>query len=268
MLRRLVLALVVAAGLCLTGAAYGQMGPGGPGGFGGGGPGGGPGGFDPAMIQQMQQMGQQVMQNMQNAGVDPQQFFQEQMQNGNFDPQSMAQTLVDKGFMTQDMYNQMNNMMTQMQQQFPQGNPGMMPQNNALNNIRQQLGVTADDEWNVLLPKIQRVLTALADVEQNTQPTMGNRMGGGFGGRGGAANVPVGTPGAQAAAETPIAKAWRELREAVQDVQTPDSVVAAKLSAWRQFHRQAQLELDASQKDLLQLLTLRQEAILMRIGIL
>ena len=269
MMRRLVLALAVAAGTWMAGAAYGQMGGGGgPGGFGGG----GPGGFDPAMMQQMMDMRDQVMQNMQNAGVDPMQFFQDQMQNGNFDPQSMAQTLMDKGFMTQDQFNQMNNFMNQVQQQFQQGNMGAMMQNNALNNIKQQLNAT-DEEWTVLLPKIERVLTVMADVQQNAAGAAGNRGGfGGLGGRGGAAgggaNVPVGAAGAPAATETPIAKAWRELQAAVQDDQTADEEVAAKLKAWRQLHEAARQDLEGAQKDLVQFVTLRQEAVLVRIGVL
>ena len=265
MLRRLVLALAVAAGTWMAGGEYGQMGGGGrPGGFGGGG--GGPPGFDPAVMQQMMDMRDQVMQNMQDAGVDPMQFFQEQMQNGNFDPQSMAQTLVEKGFMTQDQFNQMNNVMNQIQQQFQQmqqGNMGAMPQNNALANIKQQLNAT-DEEWTVLMPRIERVLTAMADVQQNAAEAAGNRFGGG----GGAANVPVGAAGAPAAVETPIAKAWRELQAAVQDDQTTEEEVAAKLKAWRELHEAARLELDGAQKDLVQFVTLRQEAVLMRIGVL
>jgi hypothetical protein len=39
-------------------------------------------------------------------------------------------------------------------------------------------------------------------------------------------------------------------------------------AAWRKLHEQVRQELDGAQKDLVQFVTLRQEAVLMRIGVL
>lgn len=270
MFRRLVLALAVVVGTSLAGTGYAQMGGGG-----GGGPGGGGGGFgnmDPALMQQMQDMGQQIMTNMQNAGVDPQQFFQDQMQNGNFDPQAMQQALVDKGYMTADQAAQMNNIMNQMQQNFQQQTGQDMATiraNNALNNIRRQLNVTDDGEWNVLLPKIQRVLSALADFKQQPSPlTSPARGAGGLGGAAGGGAAAGAGGAATSAAERPIDKAWRELQEIVKDAQADDGRIAAKLAAWRQLHGAAKNDLVAAQTDLVGILTLRQETILMVLGVL
>jgi hypothetical protein len=285
MLRRTILVLTVVTGTWLVGGARGQMAPGGGGGF----------NIDPAMMEQMQQMaqmGQQVMQNMQDSGVDPMQFFQEQMQGGNFDPAAMQQALVDRGLMTNDQLNQMQGVMNNLQQSFQnQGFQGMQGQGNfntvstnaLLNNIRRQLNV-GDAEWTVLLPKIQRVLADLSDVRQNN-PTgvssglmpnlpmagnVGGPMGGaaGVGGMAGMAGGMAGAANAANARETPQAKAWRELQQALQDDQTPDAEVKAKLAAWRQLHEGAKSDLDAAQKDLTQYVTLRQEGVLITMGIL
>jgi hypothetical protein len=270
MLRRIFIAFTFIAATSFAGIAHAQMPPG-PGGF------GGPGGpnLDPATMQQLQQMqgvAQQVMQNMQNAGVDPQQFMMEQMQNGNFDPSnpaSMMQTAVDQGFMTPEQANQMAGTMNNLMQTFQnqrglQGNPATRG-NALLNNIRRELGIVADDEWAALAPRIQRVLSCLADVRQN------NPTGVSTGTLPDPTPNPAAAPDAPnipAAQESPLARAWRELQLALQDNQTPESQIHAKLAAWRQLHDAAKADLAAAQTSLQQLLTLRQEAVLISLGIL
>jgi hypothetical protein len=227
--------------------------------------------MDPAMmqqIQQMQSMGQQVMQNMQDAGVDPQQFMQEAMQNGTMDftdPSSMMQTMVDRGFMTADQATQMNgvmnNLMQAVQNQFgDQAMPNANRGNSLLNNIRRQLAIVADDEWAVLAPKIQRVLNDLADVLQNNPSGVPTGIAPQV-----AAPIADGLPNAQ---ETPLARAWRELQLVLQNDQTPESQIRAKLTAWRQLHDAAKANLQAAQASLVQLVTLRQEGVLISLGIL
>jgi hypothetical protein len=273
MLRRTILVFAAVAGTWLGGAARGQMGPGG-GGF----------NIDPAMmeqINQMQQMGQQIMTNMQNSGVDPQQLMQDAMQNGNGDPQAMMQSMmqmaVDQGWATKDQINQMQGFMNNMQQTLQnQGMQGFQGQGNApggnslLNNIRRELGVVANEEWAVLMPKIQRVLADLSDVRQNNPtgvssgvvPTAAipSNLNAGPGG-----TMVAGVPYAQ---ETPLAKAWRELQQVLQDVQRPDAEVSVKLATWRRLHEAARSDLKVAQEDLTQYLTLRQEGVLLAMGIL
>jgi hypothetical protein len=271
MLRRTILAVAIVAGPFLSGVAHGQMGPGG-GGF----------NMDPAMmeqIQQMQQMGQQVIQNMQNAGVDPQQFMMEQLQNGNFDPISMMQSAVDQGLMTANQANQMQGVMNNLQQSLQnQGVQGFQGQGNAnntrvnslLNNIRRELAVAADTEWAVLEPKIVRVLADLSDVRQNNPTGVSSgvvpnvaipaNVNGGLGGA-----MAAGAPNVQV---TPLARAWRELQQVLEDEQRSDAEVTAKLSGWRRLHDAAKSDLKVAQEDLTQYLTLRQEGVLLSMGIL
>jgi len=259
-LQAILAAAVLAIGL-IAGPTHAQVDPNG---------GAGPGGFqiDPAMaqqFQQMQEMGQSVMQNMQNSGVDPQQFFQEQfqnqIQNGNFDPTAIQQSLVDKGFMTQDQMDQAQNFMTNLQQNLQNQGFGGFQQgpnqtNFLLNSIRQQLNVAGDDEWGVLAPKIQRVLVDIQDVRQNNPNGVSNGI------------VPRILPPNDQSPETPLAKSWRELLEVSQDPQQQDDTIRAKLAAWRQLHASAQSGLNTAQVDLTQFVTLRQEAVLVVMGIL
>ena len=74
--------------------------------------------------------------------------------------------------------------------------------------------------------------------------------------------------GAPNVQETPLAKAWRELQQALQDEQRPDAEVTARLAAWRRLHDAAKSDLKVAQEDLTQYLTLRQEGVLLSMGIL
>lgn len=197
---------------------------------------------DPEMVQQLQQFGQQMLQNMQAKGIDPQEYFQgmaQKIQDGTYDPQDIQQEMIDKGIVTNDM-------MTQMQ--------GTM-QKLALSAIRQQLAST-DEEWAVLLPKLQTVVGLLSDVSQ----------GGGLGSAAMMSGAGV-MAGAQAT-NTPAAKAYRELRTLLKDKNATDQQVAIKLREWRQLHQKAKSLLTMARKDLISILTVRQEAILLSAGIL
>ncbi len=115
--------------------------------------------------------------------------------------------------------------------------------------IKERLAVT-DDEWKVLSPKLDNV--------RNIQRDM--RGGGGFGGRRGGAPADAPT--------TPVAKASQELRTALDNKDTAAEDIAKKLTAYREAREKAKAALTAAQKELKEVLTARQEALLVTMGML
>ena len=121
-----------------------------------------------------------------------------------------------------------------------------------MNSIKEQLKAD-DDEWKVLSPKIEKLMTAQRDT----------RGGGGFrgrpgGGGGNADNQPT----------TPVAKASADLRTALENKDTPAEDIAKKLAALREARDKARADLTAVQKELKEVLTQRQEAVLVTMGML
>jgi len=224
-----------------------------------------PGGLSPDdqqasldQVQQMQDIRAQVLQNMQNAGEDPQAFIQDvqqQMANGTLDFAAMQQQLVQKGYMTQQQVDQVSGGLNRLQG---------IARTASLNAIKTQLNAS-DDEWAVLLPKIQKIIDLLPDVTPaNSLTPGGNRNLGGLGGRGGLGGLALG----QAAPTTDTGKAFRALQEVLQDRNASDDRIASKLSAWRELHEKSRQQLKLAQQDLVSILTLRQEALLLGMGVL
>ena len=194
-----------------------------------------------AMIQQMQEMAAQARQNMEQQGIDPQQFGQQlmqQFQSGTLDPQALQQQLIDNGIISEQLMTRMQSTAQQL----------------ALNAIRRQLAST-DEEWNILLPKMQRLVAAIADVGQlgptNMTTTASLRLM-----LGGQANA------------TPVTTAMKTLQETLEDPNSTTEQINRKLTDWRTLHEAAKVELSNSREDLRILLTLRQEAILLTMGVL
>ncbi len=124
------------------------------------------------------------------------------------------------------------------------------------NGIKDQLGATAE-EWQVLQPKIEKVMTAQRETRGGFGMTGGRRGGGG------ADNTPR-TEQPQSA----VAKASAELRTALEKKDTPADQIQQKLTALRDARAAARTELEAAQKELKELLTARQEAVLVSMGML
>ncbi len=187
------------------------------------------------MQQQMQQFRAQIMQNMQDKGIDPQEFFGEirqRMQDGNFDPSDIQQLMIDRGIISKPMIDQMQGTF----------------QKYALSNIRRQLNVP-DDEWQVLAPKVQRVLVDTAIINQTNQS---------FGAAGFLGGLMT----------NDVANAFHQLRSALRDPSASPDQIASLLKTWREAREKAKAELLAAQSDLVSVLTLRQEAMLMTLGVL
>jgi Spy/CpxP family protein refolding chaperone len=121
-----------------------------------------------------------------------------------------------------------------------------------LNNLREQLGAT-DEEWQVLSPKIEKVMNAQREARFAG-------MGFGFGRRGGG----MGGPDSQSV----VGRAAAELRELLQNPDVTPDAINAKLAALREARAKAQADLAAAQKELKELLTPRQEATLVLFGML
>jgi hypothetical protein len=220
-----------AAVLVLAGTALAQVPPGAP-------------NFTPDqqdLFQQMQDMQQKVNDNLQKQGIDPQQFRQDMMQrmmDGSLNFSQLQQELVDKGLLDQASVDKMQGTMQKVTDA----------------TIREQLKVT-DEEWTVIQPKIQKVL--------QSQAALGQPGGGGarFGGMmGGFLTASSG--------QNQVAVALADLRTALRSKDTPDDVIKTKLQAVRDARATASANLDAAEKDLKDLLTMHQEGVLVRIGIL
>jgi hypothetical protein len=125
-----------------------------------------------------------------------------------------------------------------------------------MNRIKERMGAT-DDEWKVLEPKIEKVTTA----QRNSR---GGFFGGGRrgGNNGNAANA---NPPAD---QSPVQKASADLRTALENKDTPADEIAKKLTALREAREKGKAEVAAAQKELKEVLTQRQEAVLVTMGML
>jgi len=192
------------------------------------------------MMQNIQQMGEQMKQNMQDQGIDPQEYLgalRQQMQDGTLDRDTLMQDMVNRGIIDK-------NVQAQAQQMKEAMSKAQSP------NLQQQLGAT-DEEWKVLSPKVQKVLNGLALLGQKARA-------GGMTGLAG--DAPAGT--------NDVTKALRELRAAIADKMSTQETIRMKLDAWRTAREKAQADLAASRKELTELLTIRQEAVLAALEIL
>ena len=208
--------------LMLGGTALAQPQDGGGGGF---------GGFQNMDPQQMQSMIQQF-QNM-----DPQMLQNMRQQFMNMDPQQQ-----------QDMIQQFQNM-------DPQQIPGAI-QERVNGSLREQMGVTNDDEWSLIQERINAVSKARAAVMADGGGMMGmGGMRGVFGG---------GRGGGMSSRLSPEAQA---LQQAIDDG-APAAQIKDLLAKLQAVRRAKQAALVQAQDDLRAVLTIRQEAVAQLIGLL
>ena len=127
-----------------------------------------------------------------------------------------------------------------------------------LNRTKERLAAS-EEEWQVLKPKIEKVWTAQAAANPMSGMFGGRGRGGDGGGdRGGNDNRQ------RSAAET----AARELRDTLENKEAAADQIAAKLAALREARAKAKGELESAQKDLKEVLTPRQEAVMVSLGTL
>jgi len=128
-------------------------------------------------------------------------------------------------------------------------------------NVKEQLGAS-DDEWKVIQPKLTKVF----DARRNSMGSM-RSMFGGFRNRdrGGDNNN---NNSADNANRSPVELAQRELSQVLENKDASPDQIAAKLKTLREARDKAKAELTTAQKDLKEILTPRQEAVLVNMSML
>ena len=111
---------------------------------------------------------------------------------------------------------------------------------------KRQLGAT-DEEWTVLEPKLEKVQKLNNEVRNGAM--MGMYMMG-----------PMG------AGESDVAKAARELAKVLKNKDASPGDIKSAVTALRDAKAKAKIELEKAQKELKELLTIRQEALLIQQG--
>ena len=136
--------------------------------------------------------------------------------------------------------------------------------------LKTALGAS-DEEWNVLQPKIEKVMTAQRQSSGGRGMGMlfggggGRRGGGDGGGGGGGGGVARGGPGGQD--DSPVAQKARDLQQSIENNANADEL-KAKLTALRDARAKAREQLTQAQAELKELLTAKQEASLVVMGLL
>jgi hypothetical protein len=129
----------------------------------------------------------------------------------------------------------------------------------AMNRLKEQLGAT-DEEWKAIQPKVEKVMNAQRE-------SRGGGFGFGGGGRGGPGGGGGGGGGDQAPT-TAVGKASADLRTTLEDKNAAPETIAKKLSSLREAREKARKDVADSQKELKEILTQRQEAVLVINGML
>lgn len=125
--------------------------------------------------------------------------------------------------------------------------------------MQEALGATPD-EMQVISPKLEKLMTAQRGAMS------GRGFGGRFGGGGRGGRGPGGGGGGFNMPETAASKAAAELRATLENKDAPAEEINAKLAALREARAKARADLEAAQKDLVAVLTPRQEAVMVSWG--
>lgn len=141
------------------------------------------------------------------------------------------------------------------------GDPAQFRQR-MMDRLKEQMGAT-DDEWKALEPRIQKVMEAQRDARTGGG---GGRNGGG-GRRGGGGGDSNGNADANAN-PSEVRKAQDSLRAAVDDGNTNPQELASRIKALRDAREKARANLQSAQKELKDLLTQKQEAVLLMFGMI
>ncbi len=130
----------------------------------------------------------------------------------------------------------------------------------AAERMKEMLGAS-DEEWKVLQPRIEKVQT----LSRQARGGMGFRMmGGRRGGRGG--DQPA--EAASDREQSDIEKKMSDLQKLLQNKDAKAEDIKTALTAFRDARAAVRAELEKAQKELREILTLRQEAQLVTMGML
>lgn len=130
-------------------------------------------------------------------------------------------------------------------------------QQRMVERMKDQLNAT-DDEWKVIEPRLSKVMTL---NRQRFMGAMGGRRGFGPGAQD--------RPGRGAAdQDSAVAQAQEKLQQTLESGSADAAQIKAQLTALREAREQAKQELAKAQQELREVLTLRQEAQLVMMGML
>jgi hypothetical protein len=148
-----------------------------------------------------------------------------------------------------------------------------------LSDLKKQLD-SRDEEWKVIAPNLQKVIAARQVLQPgfsggtltatgagSGRPPTGEARPEPPGGPGGRGPGPGGFGGAPASAN-PLSQAQADLKTVLDDPKHSPEERQAKIDAVRAARQKAHDDLTAAQKDLLQLLTAKQTAVLLSLGII
>jgi hypothetical protein len=131
-----------------------------------------------------------------------------------------------------------------------------------LDDVKAQIRAS-DEEWRVIGPKLRNLVFSRQVVEGGDGPRRG-----GFGGPPPGSPEGPGSAGSRGADIAPLIQAQADLQAALADPETSDDSVRERLAVLREARQKARVELAAATKDLLELLTIDQEAMLVSLGYL
>ncbi|MCI0498157.1 MAG: hypothetical protein L0Y36_00545 [Planctomycetales bacterium] len=143
--------------------------------------------------------------------------------------------------------------------------PGAMQQR-MMEAMKTRLGITKDAEWVIIEPRLSKVMT-LSRSASNMGGMMRGMMGRGGMDRSGRRPDIAGRQDTQAP-EDPVQKASDSLQEALDKPDVSPDEIKTKLQAFREAREKAQQELAKARQELQEVLTLRQEAQLVLMGML
>lgn len=138
--------------------------------------------------------------------------------------------------------------MRQMMERFRQRNAERM---------KERLGVN-DEEWKILAPRVEKTQTLVRDA---SGAGMRGMRGGRRGGRGGAPAMPE-------QEQTAVQKKTEALRTLLENESAKPAEIKAALAELRKAREKARQELAVARKQLREVVTLRQEAQLVLMGLL
>jgi len=124
-----------------------------------------------------------------------------------------------------------------------------------MRGMRQAMRVEDDAEWGVIEPKLQAVMQA----QRESRPGMMGMRGGRFG-RGG--------PGAGVGEPSPMAQATQALGETLRNEDAGADEIERRLEAFRAAREAALADLETAREELRGVLSQRQEAMLVLMGML
>jgi len=131
-------------------------------------------------------------------------------------------------------------------------------QQRMMENVRDQMGVTNNDEWQVLQTRVQKVFDARRDIGgPNFGRMFRSRRNGDSNGGGPPRGGMFGQPSPELEA----------LNNAI-DSNAPTEQIKAAMQKYRAAHKAKQAALEKAQKDLKSILTVKQEAVAVSLGLL